>query len=583
MGSLPPQTRERSWWKSSTVYQIYPASFADANGDGTGDLRGIISRLDHIRDLGANIVWLSPMYDSPQVDMGYDISNYEGIYGPYGTLDDMTELIDQCHAKGMRIMLDLVINHTSDQHAWFQESRSSKNNPKRNWYIWRPAKYSPTGERLPPNNWRATFGGGSAWEWDENTQEYYLHLFAKEQPDLNWECPEAKQAIFQSAISFWLERGVDGFRIDTVNLYSKPEDLADAPITDPGSKTQPAHNLYCNGPMIHEYVTEVGAALKKHGAISVGELPNTPDRNRVLKYVSASSRQLDMVFQFDVVDVGFGAPNKYDTVPGSWTLPQFKRAVERTQDIIHGTDGWTTAFIENHDQARSISRFCSDAPEYRVASGKLLALMLSTLSGTLFLYQGQEIGSVNVPLDWTIDDCKDIESLLYYDMVKERSGTDPKELERAMSALRYLSRDNARLPMAWDGSKPNAGFGDGKPWMKVHPLASEINVAAQKGDPKSVLTFWKLMLRLRKEHADLFVYGDFHLTQVDDPHIFMYIKEDAGRKALVVLNFSKETRNWEAPDGQSPGKLLLSTAGEIANNVNTGALIPFEGRVYLSG
>ncbi|KAL2255051.1 hypothetical protein VTK26DRAFT_4248 [Humicola hyalothermophila] len=301
---------EEQWWKEAVVYQIYPASFCDSNGDGIGDLPGITSKLDYIASLGADVIWICPMYDSPQVDMGYDISNYENVYGPYGTLEDMLVLIRETHARGMRIMLDLVINHTSDQHAWFKESRSSKDNRKRDWYIWRSAKYTPTGERLPPNNWRSNFGGGSVWEWDEATQEYYLHLFAKEQPDLNWENPETRKAIYASAIEFWLERGVDGFRVDTVNMYSKPPGMPDAPVVDPSTPYQPAGLVYCNGPRMHEYLGEINAILARYGAITVGELPCTPDTTRVLRYVSAKARQLNMVFQFDIVDLGFGTAHK---------------------------------------------------------------------------------------------------------------------------------------------------------------------------------------------------------------------------------------------------------------------------------
>ena len=278
---------KRKWWKETVVYQIYPASFCDGNGDGVGDIRGITAKLDYIASLGVGAIWVCPTYDSPQVDMGYDISNFEDIYPPYGTIQDMETLIKEAHALGLKIMLDLVINHTSDQHAWFKESRSSKNNPKRDWYIWRPARYTPGGERIPPNNWRSCFGGESAWQWDEGTEEYYLHLFAAEQPDLNWENPETRRAIYASAMEFWLERGIDGFRIDVVNLYSKPPGLPDAPIVDPDSFYQPAGLLYSNGPRIHEFLGEMNAILRKHGAITVGELPNTPETDKVLKYVSA--------------------------------------------------------------------------------------------------------------------------------------------------------------------------------------------------------------------------------------------------------------------------------------------------------
>ncbi|AEO57204.1 glycoside hydrolase family 13 protein [Thermothelomyces thermophilus ATCC 42464] len=592
-------TREKQWWKQAVVYQIYPASFCDSNGDGIGDLPGITSKLDYIASLGVDVIWICPMYDSPQVDMGYDISNYEDVYRPYGTVQDMETLIKETHARGMRIMLDLVINHTSDQHAWFKESRSSKDSPKRDWYIWRPAKYSPSGERLPPNNWRCNFGGGSAWEWDELTQEYYLHLFATEQPDLNWENPETRKAIYASAMEFWLKRGVDGFRIDTVNMYSKPPTLPDAPIVDPGTPYQPAGMIYCNGPRMHEFLSEMNAILTKYGAITVGELPCTPDTSRVLQYVSAKAKQLNMVFQFDVVDVGMGKTHKFATPPRNFTLPDFKAAVDMTQALIRGTDGWSTVFIENHDQARSVSRFTDDRPEFRVRGAKLLALMQACLSGTQYIYQGQEIGLVNLPKDaYPIENYKDIDSTLFYDMVKERYGADNKvELDKAFDAVQYLARDHARVPIPWNGQAKYGGFSEAaekagkkveEPWMKTHPLASEINVASQLNDPDSVLAFWRKMLRFRQAYAHLLVYGDFKDLRPDDKNLFMYLKEPdhgAGDRVLVVLNFTTEDQTWNVP---SPAELGASENPELIPIMAThsgmrklGQLEPFEGQVYL--
>ena len=593
-------SRERKWWKEAVIYQIYPASFCDSNGDGVGDLAGITSKLDYIASLGANVVWICPMYDSPQVDMGYDIANYEDVYRPYGTVADMEHLIKEAHNRNLKVMLDLVINHTSDKHAWFQESKASKDSAKRDWYIWRPAKYSADGQRMPPNNWRSCFGGGSAWQWDEATQEYYLHLFAVEQPDLNWENPETRKAIYASAMEFWLERGCDGFRIDTVNMYSKPEGLIDAPIVDSKAPYQPAGLLYCNGPRMHEYLSEMNAILSKYGAITVGELPCTPDMSKVLKYVSAKAKQMDMVFQFDVVDVGFGTTHKFETTPHNFTLPDFKEAVTRTQTFINGTDGWTTAFVENHDQARCVSRFANDSPEFRERSAKLLALMQSSMTGTQYVYQGQEIGSINLPLEgYPVENYLDLDSYLYWDMVKERYGAANKaELDKAFAAMQYLARDHARVPMAWDGKGKYGGFSleaekAGKevkePWMKPHPLAGEINVAAQLDDPNSVLAFYRKMLAFRREHADLLVYGDFRDLRPSDRHLFLYAKEDAhsGDKMVVALNFSAEDKKLDAPTPEELGvsaeqasKLvpILSTYG---GKTKAGVLAPFEGQAFL--
>ncbi|EFY95785.1 alpha amylase (glycoside hydrolase family 13) domain protein [Metarhizium robertsii] len=592
-------SREKKWWKEAVIYQIYPASFCDSNGDGIGDLPGITSKLDYIASLGVNVIWICPMYDSPQVDMGYDISNYEDVYRPYGTVQDMEVLIRETHARGMRIMLDLVINHTSDQHAWFKESRAGRDSPKRDWYIWRPAKYSRTGERLPPNNWRCNFGGGSAWQWDEQTGEYYLHLFATEQPDLNWENPVAREAIYKSAMEFWLDRGVDGFRVDTVNMYSKPDGLQDAPIVDPKAPFQPAGLLYCNGPRMHEFLSEMNAILARYGAITVGELPNTPDMEKVLRYVSAKEKQLDMVFQFDVVDTGFGKTHKYETTPKNYTLPDFKAAVSRTQGLIHGSDGWTTVFLENHDQARSVSRFADDRPEYRVPGAKMLALMESCLSGTQYIYQGQEIGCVNVPRDtYPLENYLDIDSRLFVKMTEELYGADNKaELDRAFSALQHLARDHARVPMAWDGRAKFGGFSEAaekaglpvdEPWMKPHPLAGEINVASQLDDPESVLAFWRKVLRFRREHADLLVYGDFRDLRPGDKDLFLFVKEHprGGGKAVVVLNFTADEKRVEMPSAEELGVRdvnfvpVMSTRGGKSRG---GILSPFEGQVFLVG
>lgn len=420
MAGLP---HVKTWWKSTVIYQIYPASFCDSNGDGIGDIRGIASKLDYIASLGADTIWLSLVYDSPQVDMGYDISNYEAIYPPYGSVEDMESLIRETHARGMRIMMDLVINHTSDQHAWLKESRSSRDNPKRDWYIWRPARYSQGGDRLPPNNWRCSFGGGSAWEWDESTKEYYLHLWAKEQLDLNWDSPEARKVIYASAMVFWLDRGVDGFRVDTVNMYSKPVDFPDAPVTDPAAQFQPAAMLYCNGPRMHEYISEMNEISARYGAITVGELLDTPDVARILPYVSAAARQLNMVFQFDAVEVGWGRTHKYETTPKNYTLPQFKEAIGKAQSLIQGTDAWTTAFLENHDLSRSVSRLTDDHPTLRESGAKMLAVLQTCLSGTQYIYQGQEIGTVNAPKEtYPLENYLDISSRLFIDMIRERHG-----------------------------------------------------------------------------------------------------------------------------------------------------------------
>jgi oligo-1,6-glucosidase len=563
----------------TTVQQIYPASYKDSNHDGLGDISGIVSKLDYIACLGVDAIWVSPMYDSPQHDMGYDIRNYEEVYKPYGTVVDMEQLLHKAHELGMRVLLDLVINHTSHEHAWFKESRSSKDSPKRDWYIWRPPRKDAKGERIAPNNWRSNFNT-PAWTFDEATGEYYLHLFTPEQPDLNWENEDCRNALYDSAMHFWLKKGVDGFRIDTCNMYSKSQ-LEDADITDPNSFTQPAHDVYCNGPRMHEFLREMNEkVLDKYGAITVGELPNTPDPAHVLRYVSESARQLNMVFQFDVVDLGMGAAQRFDHSPHE--LSDMKKAVTKWQQFIAGTDGWTTAFCENHDQGRSVSRYTSDHPQFRQAAAKMLATMLGTMTGTLFIYQGQEIGMINAPPGWEIEaEYKDIDSRNYYQLMKERYGDDEEMMKTAIKGLHVLARDHARLPMQWDDT-PHAGFTreDVVPWMRAHDAYPHINVEEQEKDSDSVLSHWKKMLSLRKQHREVFIHGEFVAHDIDNEQTFVYSKHFGEKAAVVVLNFTAEKQSFKIPV-EFGGEMRLVHA-------NTGIgegemLVPYEARIYLVG
>jgi oligo-1,6-glucosidase len=589
MGSIPQpdEGTTEPWWKDVVVYQVYPASFKDSNGDGIGDIPGLIEKLDYLKDLGIDVVWLSPMYKSPQVDMGYDISDFEDIHEPFGNLDDMIQLIKGLHERGLRLILDLVINHTSDQHGWFKESRLSRDNPKRDWYIWRPPTYDNAGQRHPPNNWRASFGG-SVWEWDEHTQEYYLHYFCPEQPDLNWDNPDARKAIYDSAIRFWLDKGVDGFRVDTVNKYSKPAEFKDAEITDPDSPWQYAYPLFCNGPRMHEFLKEMNStAMAPYGEIMmVGELPCTPDPKEILRYVSAKEKELNMVFHFDMIYLGMGTVRKY--IPEPFGLLDFKNAIAKWQRFVQGTDMWTTIFAENHDSARSVSRFASDAAEHRAASSKLIALMLATLTGTLFIYQGQEIGMSNIPRYWPVEEYKDIETQNFYDRMKAPTGGAAEEMEKAMDGIAYLARDHARTPMQWDDSA-NAGFSTGQPWMRVHDNHRDVNVKRQQGEEDSPLNFWKRLLPFRKENKGLFTHGVFEERHHQNKAVFSYTKTPATAKgdsenlvwkrAFVVLNFSAEDQSIEWPADSKGGgaELALSTTASAGSS---NALAPYEGRLY---
>lgn len=524
--------------------------------------------------------------------MGYDISDYEAVHPPYGTVQDMEVLIREIHRRNMKVILDLVINHTSDQHAWFKESRSSKDNPKRDWYIWRPAKYDSEGKRGPPNNWRSFFGG-SVWQWDEHTQEYYLHLFCTEQPDINWENEEARKAIYQSAMISWLEKGVDGFRIDTVNMYSKPMDFPDAPVQDPSTPWQDASLIFCNGPNMDKYLDEMNAILSRYNAMSVGECPATPDRARVIRYVSAEAKKLNMVFQFDSVDVGQSKPSKYDTAPFNYTLADVKGAISRTQSLLDGTDAWTTSFIENHDQARSISRFGNDSSTYRTRSGKMLSMLFASLSGTLFIYQGQEIGMINMPKDWDISEYKDIDSQNFYADALQRNPGNEAAKDFAKAGLQHLSRDHARTPMQWTASKPNAGFTaeDVKPWMRVNTSAQDgINVKDEDADATSVLNFWRSMLKVRKNHAEVLVHGTFQLVDEKNEKVFSFVKTslDGKDKALVVCNFADEENRVPEFEGVEMAEAMLLLDNVSGDGKRSGGderrrqyLQPWEGRIYL--
>jgi glycosidase len=575
---------EPAWWKEGLVYEVYVASFKDSQDNGIGDIPGIISKLDYIRDLGVDIIWVSPHYKSPQVDMGYDISDFQQIHEAYGTLEDCDRLIEEVHKRGMKIIFDLVINHTSDQHPWFLESRSSKTSPKRGWYFWRPSKIDEQGNKIRPNNWRSQFTK-PAWTWDAATEEYYLHVYTSAQPDLNFDNEECRRAVYKSAITFWLDRGADGFRVDTVNKYSKVHGLPDAPVTEPGEETQFAVCHYANGPRIHEYLQEIREVMAEYDSMTVGELPNTPKLEDMLKYIAPSSGELDMVFNFDTVTIDHTPGNRFLPIP--FGNSDFKSALTRYQTVPQTTGAWTTVFLENHDQGRSVSRFGSDQPEYRAVAAKMLATVLSTMTGTIFLYQGQEIGMTNIPLSWSADKYKCVRSVNYYNDVRERSNNDPKALEEAKRNLQRVARDHARVPMQWDDTA-NAGFcsAKAKPWMPALESCSEINVADQLGRSDSVLEYWRVIIKIRKRYSHLFVYGTF--TSIDQhPDLMIFIKVDPAtqQRALTVANLSKANVRFEGPVDfpiADSTVLLQNYCEDSSRSVHSMILKPFEARVYLS-
>ncbi|KAF9760868.1 hypothetical protein IL306_004077 [Fusarium sp. DS 682] len=578
---------EPLWWKHGVVYQIYPASFKDSNDDGIGDIPGIISKLDYLRDLGIDIIWISPHYKSPQVDMGYDISDFQDIHEPYGTLADCQQLIQEIHDRGMRVIFDLVINHTSDQHPWFLESKSSTTNPKRDWYFWRKPKVDSHGNKCRPNNWKSQFTK-PAWTFDDETDEYYLHVYASGQPDLNWENETCRREIYDTAIKFWLDRGVDGFRIDTVNKFSKVPGLPDAPVTEPDEETQIAVCHYANGPRIHEYLGEMKEVMKPYDVMTVGELPNTPDLEDVLKYIAPGlqpgSQEIDMVFNFDTVNLGQTPGNRF--LPVSFDNNDFKRCLTKWQKLPETTGAWTTVFLENHDQGRSVSRFASDLPEFRVHSAKMLATVLATMTGTLFIYQGQEIGMVNAPASWSADEYKCVRSVNYIQDIRSRMNNDPTAVEEATRNLQRVARDHARVPMQWDNTA-NAGFTSSTavPWMSVLDSYRGINVADQLGKEDSVLEYWRRILKLRRKYSSLFIYGTFSLI---DQHkdLLAFIKTDSKTsvRALTVANLSQSKLTLPNVDGsvfRTMSLLMSSYPNESATTYQKSYLRPYEARIYL--
>ncbi|KAK9484926.1 glycoside hydrolase superfamily [Lipomyces starkeyi] len=565
----------QAWWKESNVYQIYPASFKDSNGDGIGDIPGIVSELDYIADLGVDIVWLCPCYKSPQVDMGYDISDYKDIYEKYGTLSDIDNLISGLHKRGLKFVMDLVVNHTSDQHPWFQSAISSKDSEYRDWYIWKKPKYAADGTRQPPNNWSSHFGG-SAWEYDANSDEYYLHLYAKEQPDLNWENPLVRDAVYD-IMRFWLDRGVDGFRMDVINFISKDPAMPDAPITNPSTKYQKGAMYYATGPRLHEYLQELGKILKEYDAFSVGEMPSVFDPPEIIKAVGFDRNELNMIFHFEIVCLDHGPTGKY--TPRNWALTELKAIVDKWQTFMQTNDGWNAIYLENHDQSRSVSRFASDKPKVRNQAAKMLATFLGFQSGTIFVYQGQELGLANVPKSWGIDKYRDIDSLNRY---KENiaAGASQEGLDSILAEMQKKARDNARTPMQWD-TTDNAGFSTVAPWMDVNEDYKLWNAESQVNDPSSVYAYWQSVFRLRREFKDVLVYGKFALVDALNESVIAYKRMYGSKEALIVTSFKDSEVTWTVPkEYVEPGKILLTNydRSDIAGEI---VLRPFEAFVLL--
>ncbi|WP_338780526.1 alpha-glucosidase [Metabacillus sp. FJAT-52054] len=557
---------EKNWWKEAVVYQIYPRSFMDSNGDGIGDIKGIISKLDYLKELGVDVVWLSPVYQSPNDDNGYDISDYRKIMDEFGTMDDWDEMLKEMHDRGIKLVMDLVVNHSSDEHAWFAESRQSKDNPYRDYYIWRPGK-----DGKEPNNWESVFSG-SAWKYDEATDEYFLHLFSKKQPDLNWENPNLRNEIYEM-MKFWLDKGIDGFRMDVINFISKEEGLPDADNPE-GKPFAPGGQHFMNGPRIHEFLKEMNKEVLSHyDVMTVGEMPGVSPDEGIL-YTDAEENELNMVFQFEHMDL--------DTEPGKskWhvkplDLRDLKHSLSRWQKGMQGK-GWNSLYWNNHDQPRIVSRFGDDR-SYRVESAKMLATCLHMMQGTPYIYQGEEFGMTNVRFD-SIQQYKDIET---HNMYKERVIENKEDPAEVMNSIYIKGRDNARTPIQWDDSK-NGGFTEGTPWIEVNPNYKEINAKAALEDSASIFHYYKNLINLRKNH-EIIVYGSYELILEEDPEIFAFIREYNGEKLLVAANFSGNNPEFRLPEGfelKEPELLVANYEGQHEGTYEGFTMRPWEARVY---
>ena len=549
---------EKRWWKESVVYQIFPRSFCDSNGDGIGDLNGITGKLDYLKELGIDVIWLSPVYKSPNDDNGYDISDYQAIMDEFGTMEDFDRMLATAHEKGIKIMMDLVVNHTSDEHKWFIESRKSTDNPYRNYYIWRPAKEDGS----LPNNWGSCFSG-PAWEYDKTTDMYFLHLFSKKQPDLNWDNPAVRQDVFDM-MNWWLKKGVDGFRMDVISLISKEPGLPDK---EPGINGYATFNVSANGPHVHEYLQEMRQkALNNADTITVGECSGVT-LEEAKKYARSDEKELNMVFQFEHMDVDS------DEKAGKWTtrkmdLRDLKKILTRWQKGLQDI-AWNSLYWENHDQPRSVSRFGNDSDEYREISAKMLATCIHMMQGTPYVYQGEELGMTNCPFN-TLDNFRDLESInAFHELTEQGKMTE----EDMMAAIGYKGRDNARSPMQWDDSA-YAGFSTATPWIMVNPNYTKINARDQVNREDSVFKYYQKLIKLRHE-SELIVYGTYDLILDDDKDIYAYIRTLGDEKLIVYCNFSENTRKVEIPEEFVNKKVLISNYSDAKANQKI-TLRPYE-------
>ena len=557
------QNEPRAWWKEAVIYQIYPRSFMDANGDGIGDLAGITSRLPYLRELGVDVLWLSPVYASPNDDNGYDISDYRAIMRDFGTMADFDTLLTAAHRMGLKIVMDLVVNHTSDEHPWFIESRSAKENPYRDYYIWRPGKAGKE-----PNNWESCFSG-SAWQYDAATGEYYLHLFSKKQPDLNWENPKVRDEVYD-LMKFWCDKGIDGFRMDVISMISKDQRFPDGPVKPDGYGD---FSPYCvSGPRVHEFLQEMNRRVLSHyDLLTVGEAAGVTIEE-AKKYARSDGKELGMVFQFEHVGEGNGK----GSIIGKWTtgkpeMPKVRAILNKWQRELAGC-AWNSLYLDNHDQPRCVSMFGNDSPEWRVRSAKMLATCLHMQKGTPYIYQGEELGMTNTQFH-SLADCRDLEEInAWHEYVDEQKRVSP---ETMLACFNNVARDNARTPMQWDASE-NAGFTTGTPWIAVNPNYKEINAAAEISDPDSVFSYYQRLIALRHKY-DIIVYGDFLPLLEDDPAVYAYERRLGEARLLVACNWTEHEAPCTLFDAPMGGKELITNIGAHKK----GALLPYEARVML--
>ena len=547
---------KKNWWKESVVYQIYPRSYKDTSGNGLGDIDGIIEKLEHIKSLGVDIIWLCPIYESPNDDNGYDISDYRKISDDFGGDKAFDRLLKAIHNFGLKLIMDLVANHTSDEHYWFEEAKKSRENPYHDYYVWK--KGTP---KTLPNNWQSVFSG-SAWKWNEKTEEYFLHLYTQKQPDLNWENSKVREEIY-SIIDFWLAKGVDGFRMDVISMISKRLAFEDVPENMPIVEVM--EKFYSNGPRVHEFIKEMNQkVLSKYDIVTVGEGPGINLEN-ALNYVSEAENELNMVFHFDHLFIDYGPKGKYDPIPIDFIL--FKKIFSQWDNLL-ANKGWNSIFLGNHDFSRIVSRFGNDK-DFHFESAKLLVTLLMTMRGTPYIYQGDEIGMVNVAHP-SIDFYDDVETLNAWKLAE----IEGEDMELFLKLVHKQSRDNARTPMQWDSSK-NAGFTKSKPWIPLNNNFKMINVTDQEEDPHSILQYYRKMIAFRKANKTL-VYGEYKDLEPNDSKLFIYKRWDEKNLFLIAHNFSDNSQEFNSNYIKG---LTLSSSNYLSNEKRN-SLQPWESRIY---